>query len=126
MLRLNTLLFFLLILSGVSAEEEETLPEVHIAIVGDDNAPKFFETRTRFIDEIVDLLEEEFEVTFSNPSAFMGNDTRESIEEALDRAFEDDEVDIVVALGSFASHLASTRKELPKPTFVFKGQSRRG
>ena len=64
------------------------------------------------------LLRDEFSATFPDDKVFAGDWTESSISNAFDRALADDDVDIVLAEGLVASHLAVQRKDLPKPTIA--------
>ena len=74
------------------------------------------------VDEIAEetrkLLRDEFTARFPAEKVFTGEWTEGSIAKAFGRALGDPEVDIVLAEGLVASHLAVQRDRLPKPTIA--------
>ncbi len=116
---MNYFFLFLLLVSPLFGNPlDPQRPPLHIAFVGDENSPKYFWLREKFLQELSDLLDDEYALTFSAPNAFVGHRTKESIQQALNNAYEDEDVDAVVVLGSFGSHLVSQRKQIPKPTIA--------
>ena len=67
------------------------------------------------IKEITGMAGREFNVRFPEEKQLSGDWQPERIRKALDRLLGDPQVDIVLSLGSVASHIASTRTSLPKP-----------
>ena len=71
---------------------------------------------TGFIrQQLIELLEIDFEVALPPTAQVQADWTLEGIEAGLDRLLDDPDVDIVLTLGYVSSHLAALRADLPKP-----------
>jgi outer membrane protein TolC/ABC-type uncharacterized transport system substrate-binding protein len=68
-----------------------------------------------FQREISDLLEGEFGVSFPPAKQEIADFTMDGIQGALNRVLEDQEVDLVVALGPLVSTISAKRGPFPKP-----------
>lgn len=105
-------LSFTLVLYSISLS---ALEPVRIALVSDgvgQNQDYYFQAIQR---ETQELLSEEFSLNFLD---FHGQWDLKSVEEALNRAFNNPEVDIIVTKGLLSSFLAMQRQDFPKPTVV--------
>ena len=89
--------------------------QVVVAVVADGQSDRFAFQHQKYIDELVTLTESEFDVRVQR---FYGEWTRESINVALERAYQSDEVDLVLVTGFVANQVAAIRPEFSKPTFL--------
>jgi len=89
--------------------------QVVVAVVADGRSDRFAFQHQKYIDELVTLTENEFDVRVQR---FYGEWTRESINVALERAYQSEEVDLVLVTGFVANQVAAIRKVFPKPTFL--------
>lgn len=88
---------------------------VVIAVVTDGPADRFVVEHQKYIDELLALTANEFDVQIRR---YAGNWTRESILPVLDRVYADPEVDMVLVTGFIANQIALVRKRFSKPTFL--------
>jgi outer membrane protein len=120
---LNTLGLLLLLLLGWIAPTARALDVRTIGIVAD--GPGF--DRDDLIEEVTALSGADFEVRFPDGKIRDGGWTLTGVERALDDLVADPEVDLVVALGILASHVATGRPGFPKPvvaTYLFASSVR--
>ena len=89
--------------------------QVVVAVVADGQSDRFAFQHQKYIDELVTLTESEFDVRVQR---FYGEWTRESINVALERAYQSEEVDLVLVTGFVANQVAAIRPEFSKPTFL--------
>jgi len=95
------------------------LPVIRIGVVVDGPWSIDQETgRAIFEGELVELTRGEFDVRSPEDKMLVADDTVPGIEQALDRLLADPEVDMVIAGGVIASHLAARRRDLPKPVIA--------
>lgn len=105
--------FFLLILFStrlVSAAES-----IGIAVVTDGPQFQLREVEEVFREELVALTSNEFDLQFKNLPADW---SASSVTSALEAAYQDPSVDMVLVLGFAGNQLAVSRDEFPKPTFL--------
>jgi outer membrane protein len=76
------------------------------------------ELRELVLDEVVELMEGEFAVSFPADKILVADDTAPGIERALDQLLRDPRVDLVLCGGPISSHLASRRPSLSKPVIA--------
>ena len=88
---------------------------VILAVVTDGPADRFVVEHQKYIDELLALTANEFDVQIRR---FVGDWTRESILPVLDRVYADPEVDMVLVTGFIANQIALVRKDFSKPTFL--------
>lgn len=88
---------------------------ISIAVVLDGPSDRFSFQHQKYIDELLTLTESEFDVRIQR---YYGEWTRESINAALDEAYANGEVGLVLVTGFVANQLAAIRPEFPKPTFL--------
>ncbi|MBT8089352.1 MAG: TolC family protein [Gammaproteobacteria bacterium] len=86
-----------------------------VAVVGDGPADRFAEQHQKYIDELLTLTANEFDVQIRRSA---GKWSRESINAVLDNAYADPEIDMVLATGFLANQIAAIRREYSKPTFL--------
>jgi len=86
-----------------------------VAVVGDGASNRLAEQQRVFIDELLALTASEFDVQIRS---FSGEWTKESIDAALEKAYADPEVDLVLVAGFISNQIAATKPEFSKPTFL--------
>lgn len=106
---LATVLIFLLTIPAMAQQR------IGVAVIGDGEEERFSSRRQLYIDELLALTENEFDVRIST---YDGNWTKESIESAVSRAYADPDVDQVLITGFVANQVVAIRREYPKPTFL--------
>ena len=89
--------------------------KVVVAVVKDGFSDRLSSLQQVYVDELLALARSDFDVEIRPLS---GNWDKTSIEQSLDDAYSDDEVDHVLVLGFVANQLAATRQTFPKPTFL--------
>ena len=81
-----------------------------------DGAPDRLEDRNSvYVDELLALTRGEFDVRLHE---FYANWSIDSIQAALDRAFSDPRIGMVLVTGFVGNQVAATRGNFPKPTFL--------
>ncbi len=86
-----------------------------VAVITDGPSDRFENEHQKYIDELLALTSSEFDVQIRRRS---GDWNRESIILALDQAYADPDVDLVLVSGFIANQIAATRKSYSKPTFL--------
>ncbi len=86
-----------------------------VAVVGDGPSDRFAEQHQKYIDELLTLTANEFDVQIRRSA---GKWSRESINAVLDNAYADPEIDMVLATGFLANQIAAIRRDYSKPTFL--------
>jgi outer membrane protein len=99
--------------------QNRQLPEVTIGVVLDGPYVRRTGQEGLLLQEIELLASQDFEVQVPDSKRLAGSFTPASIGAALDQLLADPEVDLVVALGPVASHLAVQYRDLPKPVVAF-------
>lgn len=89
--------------------------QVVVAAVGDGPADRRSGAQQKYIDELLVLTGGEFDVQIQH---FSGEWSKASIEAAIERAYGDSRVDLVLVTGFVGNQIAATRREFPKPTFL--------
>jgi outer membrane protein len=89
--------------------------KVVVAVVFDGAADRLANQQQVYIDELLVLTENEFDVEIREFVAQWSKDSTLSI---IDAAYTDPDVDLVLVVGFLANQLAATRSEFPKPTFL--------
>ena len=106
----TTLALLCLLPALVSAQER-----IDVAVVTDGVPDRLEERNQRYIDELLALTEGEFDVRISRSD---GNWSINGINRALDRAYSDPEIDMVMVTGFTGNQVAAMRSQFPKPTFL--------
>ncbi len=88
---------------------------VVVAVIDDGPSDRLLRQQELYIEEMLALTASEFDVQVQRLS---GNWTTESIDAAIDSAYADAEVDLVLLTGFVANQVAATRRVFPKPTFL--------
>ncbi len=94
----------------------DNLPIVRIAIVTDGSSERVSALRGLFLEEMRRVNRGEFDIQAPADLQLAGKRTLSSVSIALDKVFSDPRTDLVLTLGALASHAASQRPRLPKPT----------
>jgi outer membrane protein len=97
-----------------------TLPAVAqqtvvVGVVDDGPSDRLVGQQQKYINELLALTESEFDVQIRQ---FSGAWSKQSMEAALDNAYADVDVDMVLVTGFVSNQLAAIRAEFPKPTFL--------
>lgn len=95
-------------------QQSSALPKVTIGIVLDGETLRS-DLYDPTVTEIQALLDGEFDVRFEKLKA---NWTSESVNAAVDNVLNDDNVDIVIAMGALSSQMFCCRDNLPKPVIA--------
>lgn len=95
--------------------QQASRPRMTIGVISDGPSDKHGPLLDLFREEILTLLNDDFEASLPAGKVLEGDWTLAGVEAAVDRLLSDDEVDLVLALGLLASHAATQRSELPKP-----------
>jgi hypothetical protein len=81
-----------------------------------DGTPDRLEERNEdYIDELLALTSGEFDVRIRE---FSGDWSIDSIVQALDQAYADSQIDMVLVTGFTSNQVAAGRSDFPKPTFL--------
>jgi outer membrane protein TolC len=96
----------------------QDLPVVRVAIVIDGPWESNDEIREMFEQEILDIVEGEWDVRFPEDVRIVCDWTGSCVTEALDRLLADPRVDVIITLGVLASNYASTKGALSKPVIA--------
>ncbi len=102
----------LIILLATTAAAQE---RVGVAVIADGEEERFSNRRELYVEELLALTENEFDVRVSR---FEGDWTKESIEGAVEAAYADPGIDMVLVTGFVANQVVAIRQEFPKPTFL--------
>jgi outer membrane protein TolC len=86
-----------------------------VAVVIDGSPDRLEERNQVYIDELLALTEGEFDVRVSRID---GGWSIDGINAALDQAYADPEIEMVMATGFAGNQIAAIRREFPKPTFL--------
>lgn len=111
--RLRAIIISLVILlaAGPSLAQQTVV----VATVNDGSGSRLEAQQRQYIDELLALTGNEFDVEIR---PFNGNWTEDSTLAALQAAYEDPDVDMVLVIGFVANQIAATRNTFPKPTFL--------
>jgi outer membrane protein TolC len=86
-----------------------------VAVVIDGSPDRLEERNQVYIDELLALTEGEFDVRISRIDGGWSSD---GINAALDQAYSDPEIEMVMVTGFAGNQIAAMRREFPKPTFL--------
>ena len=86
-----------------------------VAVVIDGSPDRLEERNQVYIDELLALTEGEFDVRVSRID---GGWSIDGINAALDQAYADPEIEMVMVTGFAGNQIAAMRREFPKPTFL--------
>ncbi len=88
---------------------------IDIAVVIDGSPDRLEERNQVYIDELLALTQGEFDV---RTTRINGNWSIEGINRALDQAYADLQIDMVMVTGFTGNQVAAMRSNFPKPTFL--------
>jgi len=91
---------------------------VNIGIVFDGPSNLNLSTLEAYKKEIVDLTEDEFNITFLEQNILVSDWTASGVRGSIDKLLRDPNVNIVITLGIIGSTEISRRKKLPKPVIA--------
>lgn len=117
-MRLITFTLLLSVLVGTVPVHGTLTPKVNVALIADGKSNQVQRFRNQIVEEINELLEGEFLVTYAPENEYTGDWTKDTIDDLIDKAFADPSIDIIVTTGVIGSDLLATRKVFPKPTFA--------
>ena len=106
---ISTLCFTLLPILAWSQER------IDVAVVTDGSPDRLEERNQVYIDELLALAEGEFDVRISRID---GEWSVAGLNAALDRAYADPQIDMVMVSGFAGNQVAAMRSDFPKPTFL--------
>ena len=86
-----------------------------VAVVADGPSDRLASQHKTYIDELLALTASEFDIQIRH---FSGEWNKETISAAIDSAYTDPEVDLVLVTGFVANQLTATKQEFSKPTFL--------
>jgi outer membrane protein TolC len=89
--------------------------QVVVAVIDDGPGDRLQEYHEKYIDELLTLTANEFDVQIRRLS---GEWSKETIDTALAQAYADREIDFVLVTGFVANQIAATKHEYSKPTFL--------
>lgn len=96
----------------------ETIPSYDIGIVTDGNSEEDLRILSVFQKELQTLAAGEYSINFPDSATLSGNDSRQGIESAINKLYQNPEIDLVITLGYIASYLAYHGENPPKPVVV--------
>jgi outer membrane protein TolC/vacuolar-type H+-ATPase subunit F/Vma7 len=103
-------MFLMLLAVPVMAQQQFV-----VAVVGDGPSDRLASQQQTYVDELLALTANEFDIQIRH---FSGEWSKESIDAAIEQAFADSEVDLVLVTGFVANQLTATKQEFSKPTFL--------
>jgi len=103
---------FALLFAALSVGAQERFV---VGVIGDGAEDRMVGQHQKFVEELGTLTASEFDVQIRY---FNGNWSKESISDAIEHAYADPDVDMVLATGLVANQVAAIRREFPKPTFL--------
>ena len=113
--RFQTCLFVAFALILASTGVVDARERVVIAVIDDGPGDRLNWQGETIKEELLTLTEREFDVELRT---ITGNWTRPSIEAAANRAYLDDDIDMLLVTGFIANQIIATRASYPKPTFL--------
>lgn len=91
---------------------------VRVGIVSDGAESRTYGLNDLYKTEIRNLLEPEHTTIFIETDSLQGDWTKQGIDNALNAAFADPQIDIILALGVISSHEVANRDNLSKPVIA--------
>ena len=107
-------IFLIAVLLCIAAPSQAQ-EQVVVAVVLDGPVARLANQQQVYVDELLVLTANEFDVEIRN---FIGEWSKDSTLSMVDAAYADPEVDLVLIIGFVANQLAATLSEFPKPTFL--------
>ena len=104
-----------ILMLGIIAQPVNAQQQVDIAVIGDGPDNRLSGRNKVYIGELKTLTQDEFDVRIHLSS---GNWNHQSIEAAIEKAYADPQIEMLMVTGFIANQVAAARKEYPKPTFL--------
>ncbi len=104
-------LFYFVLLPSVGLAQQQ----IDVALVTDGTPDRLEERNDVYVDELLALTSGEFDVRIRE---FSSDWSIDSIGQALDRAYADPQIDMVLVTGFTGNQVAAGRSGFPKPTFL--------
>ncbi len=101
-----------LLLLALPLAAQET---VVVAVVADGSPDRLAGEQQKYEEELLALTGSEFDIQLKH---FSGTWDKDSTIAAIESAYSDPEVNLVLITGFVANQIAATRREFPKPTFL--------
>jgi len=112
-------LAFLLMATSLSAQVQSEgaadLPKITIGLVLDGESPRFGGIDDVLRNEAVSLLSKDYDIRLPVDKVILGNWSLASVGAAYESLVEDDEVDLIVCLGTLGTESVSNRERHAKP-----------
>jgi len=86
-----------------------------VAVVSDGSPNRLAGQHQVYVDELLALTESEFDVQIRH---FSGKWSKESVDAAIEAAYDAPDVDMVLVTGFVANQIAASKREFSKPTFL--------
>ena len=109
---IEVLLIAALLCIAVPGQAQE---KVVVAVVLDGPSDRLAAQQQRYVDELLVLTANEFDVEIRT---YVGAWSKDSTLSSIDAAYADPDVNLVLVTGFVGNQLAATRSEFPKPTFL--------
>ena len=107
----STAIFCFTLLTSVGLAQER----IDIALVIDGTPDRLEDRNQKYVDELLALTRGEFDVRIQQ---FSGDWSVDGIRLALNRAYGDPQIDMVLVTGFTGNQVAAQRSQFPKPTFL--------
>jgi outer membrane protein len=91
---------------------------LRVALLSDGPGKVAAKVRAKIQSEVQELTRGEYAVTFPAAKQIVADWKPATITAAADRLLQDAEVDLIITVGPFSSHLLARRKALPKPVIA--------
>ncbi len=111
-------LFYFALLPSLGLAQQQ----IDVALVTDGTPDRLESRNEDYIDELLALTSGEFDVRIRE---FSGDWSIDSIGQALDQAYADPQIDMVLVTGFTGNQVAAVREGFPKPTFLRRRYLRR-
>ncbi len=112
------MLTFLILVMFASTLSAKAQKRVSIGVLMDGKGYLMTSGFENIEKEVHDLLDNEYEVRFSEKNSLVGNWTRESVKTNLTKLLNTHDVDIIIAMGAISSSEVSHYKRLSKPVIA--------
>jgi len=106
------ILVWFLLAAATSASAQDRFD---VAFIGDGPGDRLSERVDAYVGELRALTQTEFDVRIHS---YLGNWSQDSIVTAIEDAYADPEIDMLLVTGFVANQVASKRSTFPKPTFL--------
>ena len=107
----QALLLLLIAVSSAATAQQR----FDVAVIGDGPNDRLIDRNKVYVGELLALTKPEFDVRIH---PFSGDWSRSGIEAAIDAAYADPEIDMLLVTGFIANQIGTMRTEFPKPTFL--------